>query len=62
MLTGRRSIRADAPENVLAALGKDPRLIPYGDGNSGMPLAYGAGARLDRADQRFFLRANNSIP
>ncbi len=53
----------DAPDDLLAALGKDPRLVWYGNGNFGMPLAL---MEPERAvivpTERFFLRCNNSIP
>jgi len=50
-------------ENVLAALGKDPRLIPYGGGNFGMPLELmEPDGDLIVPTERFFMRSNGPVP
>lgn len=48
---------------MLAALGKDARLTPYGGGNFGMPLDFmePAGA-LVVPIERFFMRSNGPVP
>ena len=51
------------PAELLASWGKDPRLVPYGGGNFGMPLDLGAAAAgLIVPTSRFFLRANGPVP
>ena len=53
----------DRPEELLAMLGKDPRLVPYGGGNFGMPLdLLGPGDGLLVPTERFFVRSNGPIP
>jgi DMSO/TMAO reductase YedYZ molybdopterin-dependent catalytic subunit len=50
-------------ENVLAALGKDPCLIPYGGGNFGMPLELmEPNGELIVPTERFFMRSNGPVP
>ncbi|MFL5512551.1 MAG: sulfite oxidase [Gemmatimonadales bacterium] len=50
-------------ENVLIALGKDPRLIPYGGGNFGMPLELlEPDGDLIVPTERFFMRSNGPVP
>ena len=50
-------------ENVLAALSKDPRLIPYGGGNFGMPLELmEPDGDLIVPTARFFMRSNGPVP
>ena len=50
-------------ENVLAALGKDHRLIPYGGGNFGMPLELmEPDGDLIVPTERFFMRSNGPVP
>lgn len=58
-----RMLPLDTPAEVLAALGKDPRLVPYGGGNFGMPLEFMEpdGALIVDND-RFFLRSNGAVP
>lgn len=53
----------DDPARTLAALGKDPRLVPYGGGNFGMPLPFlePDGERIVPND-RFFMRSNGPVP
>lgn len=53
----------DDPTQTLAALGKDPRLVPYGGGNFGMPLPFlePDGKRIVPND-RFFMRSNGPVP
>jgi DMSO/TMAO reductase YedYZ molybdopterin-dependent catalytic subunit len=52
-----------APSALLRELGKDPRLIPYGGANFGMPLDL-VEPNPDRiiANDRFFVRSNGPIP
>lgn len=54
--------RSDA-EDLLARLGKDPRLVPYGGANFGMPpdLMEPAG-ELIVPTERFFVRSNGPVP
>ena len=58
-----RFLPLDDPAALLAALGKDPDLVPYGGGNFGFPLE-----RLEPAGEtivpteRFFLRSNGPVP
>lgn len=53
------------PESLLAELGKDARLVPYGGGNFGMPLEL---QEQDKRDdlivptERFFMRSNGPVP
>ena len=57
--------RHDEPTGAefLAHWGKDPRLVPYGGGNFGMPLALQAPADgLIVPTARFFLRCNGPVP
>ena len=51
------------PEGLLRDLGKDPRLVPYGGANFGMPLDFiePAASRIVPAD-RFFVRSNGPVP
>jgi DMSO/TMAO reductase YedYZ molybdopterin-dependent catalytic subunit len=50
-------------EDLLAALDKDPRLVPYGGGNFGMPLALmEPEGGLTVPTERFFLRSNGPVP
>jgi DMSO/TMAO reductase YedYZ molybdopterin-dependent catalytic subunit len=50
-------------ENVLAALGKNPCLIPYGGGNFGMPLELmEPEGELIVPTDRFFMRSNGPVP
>ena len=50
-------------ENVLAALGKDPCLIPYGGSNFGMPLELmEPEGELIVPTDRFFMRSNGPVP
>jgi sulfite oxidase len=54
-----------APQALLADLGKDQRLIPYGGGNFGMPLELqeeAATADLIVPTERFFMRSNGPVP
>jgi hypothetical protein len=52
-----------APPALLASLGKDPRLTPYGGGNFGMPLAWlEPEGPLIVPTERFFLRSNGPVP
>lgn len=54
-----------APQALLAELGKDQRLIPYGGGNFGMPLQYQEEAASDDLvvpTARFFMRSNGPVP
>ena len=52
-----------APPELLAALEKDPRLIPYGGGNFGMPLEWlEPDGDLIVPSERFFLRSNGPVP
>jgi sulfane dehydrogenase subunit SoxC len=50
----------EAPADLLAALGKDPRLVPYGGGNFGTPPELLDG--LIVPTERFFVRSNGPIP
>lgn len=53
------------PRAVLAELGKDQRLIPYGGGNFGMPLQLqeeAASTDLVVPTGRFFMRSNGPVP
>ncbi len=53
----------ETPAELLARLGKDPRLTPYGGGNFGTPpdlLDPGEGPVV--ATERFFMRSNGPIP
>ncbi len=51
------------PHDILRELGKDPRLIPYGGGNFGMPLELlEPHAQLLVPTEQFFLRSNGPIP
>ena len=53
----------ERPEELLTRLGKDPRLVPYGGGNFGMPLdLVGPGDGLIVPTERFFVRSNGPIP
>ena len=53
----------ERPEDLLRRLGKDPRLVPYGGGNFGMPLDLLApGDGLIVPTERFFVRSNGPIP
>ncbi len=53
----------DDPDDVLAALGKDPHLIPYGGGNFGMPLELmEPDGELIVPTERFFMRSNGPVP
>lgn len=53
------------PQALLAELGKDTRLVPYGGGNFGMPLEL---QEQDQPDdlivptERFFMRSNGPVP
>jgi DMSO/TMAO reductase YedYZ molybdopterin-dependent catalytic subunit len=50
-------------QNVLAVLGKDRRLIPYGAGNFGMPLELmEPDGELIVPTDRFFMRSNGPVP
>jgi DMSO/TMAO reductase YedYZ molybdopterin-dependent catalytic subunit len=50
-------------ENVLAELGKDRELIPYGGGNFGMPLELmEPDGELIVPTERFFMRSNGPVP
>ena len=50
-------------ENVLAVLGKDRRLTPYGGGNFGMPLELmEPDGELIVPTERFFMRSNGPVP
>ena len=54
-----------APQDLLAALGKDQRLVPYGGGNFGMPLEFQEAAAtpdLVVPTERFFMRSNGPVP
>ena len=54
-----------APQALLADLGKDQRLIPYGGGNFGMPLHFQEEAAADDLivpSERFFMRSNGPVP
>ena len=54
---------AVAPPDLLAALNKDPRLIPYGGANFGMPLEWQEpDGELIVPTARFFLRSNGPVP
>ena len=58
-----QSILCDDPEDLLAAFGKDPRLIPYGGGNFGMPLEMmEPEGELIVPTEQFFMRSNGPIP
>jgi sulfite oxidase len=51
------------PEQILAELGKDPRLVPYGGGNFGLPLELlepNDGLIVPTA--QFFMRSNGPVP
>src|SRR5690349_13958724 len=51
------------PEAILAALGKDRHLVPYGGGNFGMPLAtIEPAGELIVPTERFFMRSNGPVP
>jgi sulfane dehydrogenase subunit SoxC len=54
---------ADPPQEILRALDKDPRLVPYGGGNFGMPLELREpdGALVVPTAQ-FFMRCNGPVP
>jgi DMSO/TMAO reductase YedYZ molybdopterin-dependent catalytic subunit len=50
-------------ETVLAVLGKDRRLTPYGGGNFGMPLELmEPEGELIVPTERFFMRSNGPVP
>ena len=51
------------PQGLLRVLGKDPRLVPYGGANFGMPLdlVEPAADRIVPTD-RFFIRSNGPVP
>lgn len=54
-----------APQELLAELGKDPRLVPYGGGNFGMPLDLQEEIAADDLivpTERFFMRSNGPVP
>jgi DMSO/TMAO reductase YedYZ molybdopterin-dependent catalytic subunit len=52
-----------APEDLLRALDKDPRLVSYGGGNFGTPLELLEPAgELTVPTEQFFLRSNGPIP
>ncbi len=54
---------ASMPSDLLQALGKDPRLVPYGGGNFGMPLSLIAGQSDPIVPiDRFFVRSNGPVP
>ena len=62
MASGAKGVD-ERPEELLARLGKDPRLVPYGGGNFGTPpelLAAGDG--LIVPTERFFMRSNGPVP
>jgi DMSO/TMAO reductase YedYZ molybdopterin-dependent catalytic subunit len=51
------------PGELLTALGKDPRLVPYGAGNFGMPLALmEPDGDAIAPTERFFMRSNGPVP
>lgn len=58
-----RQLALDSAEALLGELGKDPRLVPYGGANFGMPpeLMEPAGD-LIVPTERFFLRSNGPVP
>jgi DMSO/TMAO reductase YedYZ molybdopterin-dependent catalytic subunit len=62
-MTEAEFLPLDDPVATLAALGKDPRLVPYGGGNFGMPLSMlePQGAAVVPND-RFFMRSNGPVP
>jgi DMSO/TMAO reductase YedYZ molybdopterin-dependent catalytic subunit len=52
-----------APDELLRQLDKDPRLVPYGGANFGMPLELiepGSGRTVP--NDRFFVRSNGPVP
>ncbi|MFT4039685.1 MAG: sulfite oxidase [Thermomicrobiales bacterium] len=54
---------AQEPQELLAELGKDIRLNPYGGGNFGMPLDFqGPEYALTVPTERFFMRSNGPVP
>ncbi len=62
-MTGGTTRNEERPEEMLARLGKDPRLVPYGGGNFGTPpdlLATAEG--LTVPTERFFVRSNGPVP
>ena len=51
------------PAELLARLGKDPRLVDYGGGNFGMPLdLLEPAGDLIVPTERFFVRSNGPVP
>jgi DMSO/TMAO reductase YedYZ molybdopterin-dependent catalytic subunit len=64
LTTEQRQIDLGQPApDLLRALDKDPRLIPYGGGNFGMPLALlEPEGSLLVPTARFFVRSNGPIP
>ncbi len=58
-----RLLPLDIPADLLAELGKDPRLVSYGGGNFGMPLEFmEPDGGLIVPNDRFFLRSNGPVP
>jgi DMSO/TMAO reductase YedYZ molybdopterin-dependent catalytic subunit len=58
-----RQLPLDSPAGLLSELGKDPRLVPYGGGNFGMPLEFmEPDGDLIVPNDRFFLRSNGPVP
>lgn len=52
-----------APDEILAALGKERDLVPYGGGNFGMPIAtMEPEGELIVPTERFFMRSNGPVP
>jgi sulfane dehydrogenase subunit SoxC len=62
-ITMSRFLPLESPADMLAQLGKNPRLVPYGGGNFGMPLdLMEPGGDLIVPNDRFFMRSNGPVP